>query len=162
MQAGKSMGDRYRTARLEAAQGNQRLGTYAGAAEAIGVESPDTVGRWERDESTPTNFNVKQMAVVYGAPELMANYCATSCPIGQGQMKEIHLRPIEQLTIKLHNMSRDLNGDVLELMCIAEDGVIDDAERVQFDAIMRRLGEMAHTIKTLQIHAEKHIRKGVP
>ena len=162
MQAGKSMGDRYRAARLEAAQGNQRLGTYAGAAEAIGVDSPDTVGRWERDESTPTNFNVKQMALVYGAPELMANYCALSCPIGQGQMKEVNLRPIEQLTLRLHNMSCDLDGDIRDLMLIAEDGLIAEDERDPFNAIIQRLDDMAHTIKTLQIHAKKHFRKGGP
>lgn len=156
MDAVRTMGDQIRTARMKAAHSNERLATYAGAAEELDVGTPDTIGRWERDESTPTNFNVKRMALKYNAPELMANYCALSCPIGQGRMKEVHLSPVEQLALKLYNRHRGLTEDMHELMGMAEDGVIDGNERVRFDAILERLGEMAETIRIMTIFAEKY------
>ena len=62
MKAGKTPGDQYREARMRAAAGNERLATQAGAAEALDVATPETIGRWERDEVIPSNLNVRRMA----------------------------------------------------------------------------------------------------
>ena len=52
MNVGKTYGEQLREARLKAAAYNEKLATQQGAAEALDVSSPETIGRWERDEVT--------------------------------------------------------------------------------------------------------------
>lgn len=155
MDVGKTCGDQYRDARLAAARANESLSTYAGAAEALGVSAPETIGRWERDETTPSNLNVKRMAQVYGAPELMHNYCAMQCPIGIGRVQPILQRNLEQIAIRLFGESSNAETDVREVLLMAEDGKISADEIEEFRRIVARLGGLKNAIELLQIYAEK-------
>lgn len=152
---GKTSGELYREARMKAASTNERLATYAGAAEELGVASAETIGRWERDETTPSNFNVRRMAQVYRAPELLQNYCATECPIGKGRVKPLSCSNFEQIAIRLFGASSDTEDDVKTLLMFAADGTIDDSEIKEFRRIIGKLGGLKQAIEVLQIFAEK-------
>ena len=155
MNKGISLGDALRNARIAAAKDNPNLSTLAGAAEALDVSAPETVGRWERDECTPNNHNVKRMAVLYGAPELLPFYCATSCPVGKGRVCQLSVRPVEQVALRLYNSSRDLTDDIASLMRIAEDGMIDDDERPRFDEAVKRISTLKTSIDELMLASER-------
>lgn len=157
---GKSCGDMYREARLNAASHNERLGTHMGAAIELGVGSAETVGRWERDETTPSNINVKRMAQVYGAPELLHNYCAMQCPIGMGRVSPMIRRNFEQVAIQLYGATRDAGKDANALLMMAADGRIDENEAGEFIRIVHKLGGLKQAIDTLEIYAEKLEARG--
>ncbi len=152
----KTLGDQYREARLNAISSNEKLATHAGAAEVLEVNSPETVGRWERDETIPSNHNVRRMAQVYRAPELITNYCADQCPLGKGRVQRIANKPFEQVAIRVFNASEDIAEDAKTLLMIAADGTVDETEIERFTEIVKKLGGMRNAIHALQIYAEKH------
>ena len=149
-----SMGSRYLAARMAAAKYNERLSTQAGAAELLEVD-PATLGRWERGEMVPSNHNVGRMAALYNAPDLKDNYCAHACPLGIGRVKPVNIRPVEQVVLRLSNVSRSLEDDVVRLMEIAEDGVIEEDEKDGFDEIVQKLAQISDAINVLKIVAER-------
>lgn len=156
MNAGKTLGDQYREARLRAAAYNERLATQAGAAEELDVSSPETIGRWERDEVIPSNINVRRMAQLYRAPELMQNYCATQCPLGSGRVAPYQDETFERTAIKLFNEAQDMGDLAKALLVIASDGKVNPDEAQAFQQVVRKLGNLKTVIEALQLYAERH------
>ena len=156
MSVGKTLGDQYREARMKAAAYNESLATQAGAAEALEVTSPETIGRWERDEVIPSNINVRRMAQLYQAPELMQNYCAMQCPIGCGRVAPYQDECFERTAIKLFNEAQDVGDLAKALLVIASDGKVNADEAREFQKVVKKLGSLKAVIDALQVYAEKH------
>jgi len=155
LNVGKTFGDQCREARMKAAAYNEKLATQAGAAEMLDVGSPETIGRWERDEAAPSNINVRRMAQLYNAPELMQNYCAMQCPIGCGRVNPCSSLNLEQSAIRLFNASDGLDLTAKTLLLIAADGEVSKSEAEQFDEALRKLGDIKSAITAMQMYAEK-------
>lgn len=156
MSAGKTFGDQCREARLKAAAYNEKLATQAGAAELLDVSSPETIGRWERDEAAPSNMNVRRMSQLYNAPELLNNYCAMQCPIGCGRFTQVQNEPFERTAIKLFNEAQGVGDIAKALLLIASDGRVRPDEVSAFQDVVKRLGSLQDVIHALQMYAEKN------
>ena len=156
MKVGKTFGDQLREARLKHIPDNEKLGTQQGAAELLDVASPETIGRWERDEALPSNINVRRMAQVYNAPELMTNYCATICPIGCGRIAPVQDECFERTAIKLFNEAQGLGDIAKALLLIASDGRVRPDEVADFQDAVKKLGSLKTVIDALQLYAEKN------
>ena len=156
MNVGKTLGDQYREARMKAAAYNEKLATQAGAAEELEVGSSETIGRWERDEVIPSNINVRRMAQLYGAPELMHNYCATQCPLGCGRFQPIQDECLERTAIRLFNEAQGLGDIAKALLVIASDGQVHPDEITKFQEVVKKLGSLKTVIDALQLYAEKN------
>ena len=156
MPAGKTFGDQCREARMRASSYNERLATQAGAAELLDVGSPETIGRWERDEAAPSNINVRRMAQAYNAPELVNNYCAMVCPLGCGRVRPFSDESIEQSGIRLFAEADGMSDIARTLLLIAADGTVDKREAAQFREIVGKLGGLKAAISALQVYAEKN------
>lgn len=156
MNVGKTYGEQLREARLKAAAYNENLATQQGAAEALDVSSPETIGRWERDEVLPSNINTRRMAQLYNTPELMTNYCATICPIGCGRVSPVQDENFERTAIKLFNEAQEVGDVAKALLLIASDGRVRPDEVAAFQNVVKRLGSLKTVIDALQIYAEKN------
>ena len=156
MNVGKTYGEQLRESRLKAAAFNEKLATQQGAAEALEVSSPETIGRWERDEVLPSNINARRMAQLYNAPELLTNYCAVACPIGCGRVAPVQDECFERTAIKLFNEAQGVGDIAKALLLIASDGRVRPDEVTAFQEVVSKLGNLKTVIDALQLYAEKH------
>lgn len=141
---------------MKASAYNEKLATQQGAAEALEVSSPETIGRWERDEVLPSNINARRMAQLYNAPELLTNYCAMICPIGCGRMSPVQDECFERTAIKLFNEAQGVGDVAKALLLIASDGKVRPDEVTAFQDVVKKLGSLKTVIDALQIYAEKN------
>ena len=73
-----------------------------------------------------------------------------------GVMPEVMPRPLPMASIALRNRLQDATGRLDALLRIAEDGVIDEAERPEFDSIVVELREtMAAIYQVIYSGAKK-------
>jgi len=156
LNVGKTFGEQLREARLNAAAYNEKLATQQGAAEALEVSSPETIGRWERDEVLPSNINARRMAQLYNTPELLTSYCAMICPIGCGRVNPVQDECFERTAIKLFNEAQGVGDVAKALLQIASDGRVRPDEVTAFQNVAKKLGSLKAVIDALQIYAEKH------
>ena len=112
--------------------------TQEEAAERLHI-SPETLKRYEGGRLTPPDETVAQMCEVYGARWLALEHAKATDRLGI--LPEVEPKPLPMATISLTNRLRDAADRLAGLLRIAEDGVIDDAERPEFDAIVQDLRE---------------------
>ncbi len=112
--------------------------TQEEAAERLGI-SPETLKRYEGGRLTPPDETVARMCEVYGARWLALEHAKATDRLGI--LPELEPKPLPMATISLTNRLRDAADRLAGLLRIAEDGVIDDAERPEFDNIVQDLRE---------------------
>ena len=112
--------------------------TQEEAAERLGI-SPETLKRYEGGRLTPSDETVARMCEVYGARWLALEHAKATDRLGV--LPEVEPKPLPMATISLTNRLRDAADRLAGLLRIAEDGVIDDAERPEFDDIVQDLRE---------------------
>ena len=112
--------------------------TQEEAAERLGI-SPETLKRYEGGRLTPPDETVALMCEVYGARWLALEHAKATDRLGI--LPELESKPLPMATISLTNRLRDAADRLAGLLRIAEDGVIDDAERPEFDDIVQDLRE---------------------
>ena len=112
--------------------------TQEEAAERLGI-SPETLKRYEGGRLTPPDETVARMCEVYGARWLALEHAKATDRLGI--LPELEPKPLPMATISLTNRLRDAADRLAGLLRIAEDGVIDDAERPEFDDIVQDLRE---------------------
>lgn len=112
--------------------------TQEEAAERLGI-SPETLKRYEGGRLTPPDETVARMCEVYGARWLALEHAKATDRLGI--LPELEPKPLPMATISLTNRLRDAADRLAGLLRIAEDGVIDDAERPEFDTIVQDLRE---------------------
>lgn len=112
--------------------------TQEEAAERLHI-SPETLKRYEGGRLTPPDETVARMCEVYGARWLALEHAKATDRLGI--LPELEPKPLPMATISLTNRLRDAADRLAGLLRIAEDGVIDDAERPEFDTIVQDLRE---------------------
>lgn len=112
--------------------------TQEEAAERLGI-SPETLKRYEGGRLTPPDETVARMCEVYGVSWLALKHAKATDRLGI--LPELEPKPLPMATISLTNRLRDAADRLAGLLRIAEDGVIDDAERPEFDDIVQDLRE---------------------
>jgi transcriptional regulator with XRE-family HTH domain len=116
--------------------------TQEQVAEALKT-SEATVKAWEQGARVPSDETVAAMATLYGTPWLELEHLrATSEPLGV--LPEMQLQSLPTAVIHLINLILDFSDRHRdrELMRLAEDGIIDETEKPEFDAIAADLSEI--------------------
>ena len=107
--------------------------TQEQAAERLEV-SETTVKAWEQGARVPDNDTVARMAELYGTPWLALEHLKQAGG-ALGVIPEVTVQSLPTAAITLINRATALADDYRRLMMIAEDGVIDEAERPDFSEI---------------------------
>ena len=113
--------------------------TQEQAAERMEV-SETTVKAWEQGTRVPDNETVAQMAELYGTPWLALEHLKQAGG-ALGVIPEVTVQSLPTAAITLINRVLDFaeRHRDRQLLRIAEDGVIDETERPDFDDIVRDL-----------------------
>ena len=113
--------------------------TQEQAAERLEV-SETTVKAWEQGARVPDNETVARMAELYGTPWLALEHLKQAGG-ALGVLPEVTVQSLPTAAITLINRVLDFadRHRDRQLLRIAEDGVIDEQERPDFDAICRDL-----------------------
>ena len=113
--------------------------TQEQAAERLEV-SETTVKAWEQGTRVPDNETVARMAELYGTPWLALEHLR-SAGSTLGVIPEITVQSLPTAAITLINRVLDFaeRHRDRQLLRIAEDGIIDEEERPDFDDICRDL-----------------------
>lgn len=122
----------YQRARLSTGMSQER------AAELLGL-SPESLKQYEGGKTVPKDETVAKMVEVYHLPWLALEHAQATDRLGV--MPEVTPRPLPMASIALRNRLQDATGRLDALLRIAEDGVIDDTERPEFDSIVVELRE---------------------
>ena len=113
--------------------------TQEQAAERLEV-SETTVKAWEQSTRVPDNETVARMAELYGTPWLALEHLKQAGG-ALGVLPEVTVQSLPTAAITLINRVLDFaeRHRDRQLLRIAEDGVIDEKERPDFDAIVQDL-----------------------
>lgn len=122
----------YQRARLSTGLTQER------AAEILGL-SPESLKQYEGGRRVPPDETVARMVEAYRCPWLALEHAQATDRLGV--MPEVTPRPLPMASIALRNRLQDATGRLDALLRIAEDGVIDDTERPEFDSIVAELRE---------------------
>lgn len=112
--------------------------TQEDAAERLAI-SPESLKAYEGGKRVPPDDVVARMCAVYDVPWLALEHMAETDELGV--LPEIAPKPLPMASIALTNRLRSAADRLGGLLQIAEDGVIDDAERPEFDKIVEDLRE---------------------
>ena len=122
----------YQRARLSTGMTQER------AAELLGL-SVESLKQYEAGRTVPKDETVARMVEVYHLPWLALEHAQATDTLGV--MPEVEPRPLPLASIALRNRLHDATGRLDALLRIAEDGIIDDTERPEFDDIVQELRE---------------------
>ena len=137
----------YQRARLSTGMSQER------AAELLGL-SVESLKQYEGGKTVPKDETVAKMVEVYSCPWLALEHAQATDTLGV--MPEVTPRPLPMASIALRNRLQDATGRLDALLRIAEDGVIDEAERPEFDSIVVELREtMAAIYQVIYSGAKK-------
>lgn len=143
-----NIGQHCKTARREAGLSQEA------AAERLYI-SLTTLAAIERGERQPQPAVIGRMTDLYLKPMLALQYVrACASEVGPGIIPDVEERPLALSVMQLVNRIyafADAHKD-RALMQIAEDGVIDDKERPEYDAIVADLGEIVRAALELRCH----------
>ena len=120
----------YQRARLSTGMTQER------AAELLGL-SVESLKQYEGGRTVPKDETVARMVEVYRLPWLALEHSQATDTLGV--LPEVEPRPLPLASIALRNRLHDAIGRLDALLRIAEDGIIDDTERPEFDDIVREL-----------------------
>ena len=137
----------YQRARLSTGMTQER------AAELLGLSS-ESLKQYEGGRRVPSNETVARMVTIYHLPWLALEHAQIIDTLGV--LPEVEPRPLPMASIALRNRLRDATGRLDTLLRIAEDGVIDETERPEFDEIVADLREtMAAIYQVIYSGAKK-------
>lgn len=122
----------YKRARLSTGMSQER------AAEILGL-SAESLKQYEGGRRVPPDDVVSKMVEVYRLPWLALEHAQATDTLGV--VPEVTPRPLPLASIALRNRLHDATGRLDALLRIAEDGIIDDEERPEFDDIVQELRE---------------------
>lgn len=127
------------------------------ASEKMQFISASRIEKIDNEKSLPHPEEVLEMSRCYNAPEMCNLYCANECPIGRETVTEVEVKDISKLTLEMIVSLNSLEKDKERLMEIAVDGKISDEELADFNAIRRKLSEIASEIDSLELWTKKNV-----
>ena len=137
--------------------------TRAKAALELKCIDENRLERIEKNRAAIRPDEVLILAEVYDEPSLCNYYCAMQCPIGKdGEVPYVGQPERSELPIIVLQMIASLNSASQmkdRLIEIAADGDVADDEMEEFEAIRHELDKITATVKTLEMWADKAIKK---
>lgn len=126
--------------------------TQESAAERLGV-CTESLRAYESGQRVPPNDVVEQMCICYNAQHLAYQHLHETNALMGRVVPQLEERPLIETAVRIYNrLSWFAKRDRLErLLTIAEDGVIDQAERAEFDSIMADLREIVKSGLELEV-----------
>lgn len=155
--ATKAQGNPYYIARMAAAECNDNFASREGAADLLGIERT-RLARIELDTVTPYPDEVRVMADLYNAPELMNYHCSHCCQIGRCMSNVLpasQVGSLEQLAVQAAIALRNSEKIRDDLLDISADGVIDENEQKILESVLAMLGRIAQVAHQLQAVARR-------
>ena len=129
------------------------------AAERLGL-SAESLKQYESGRRVPPDGVVAKMVEVYDLPWLALEHSRATDQLGV--LPEVEAKTLPQATIALTNRLRDAADCINGLLRIAEDGMIDESERSEFDVIVQELREsMAAAYQVIYAEGAKKERPDV-
>lgn len=127
--------------------------TQEAAAEQLGV-SVESVRAYETGQRVPPNDVVEQMVICYNAQRLAYQHLHETNILMARVVPELEPRSILEVAVRIYNrLNQFQHGHGLDrLMAIAEDGQIDQNERLEFDGIMEDLREIVKSGLELEVY----------
>lgn len=112
--------------------------TQEQAAEMLGLSS-ESLKQYENGHRIPSDEIVARMVKVYDLPWLALEHTQATDKLGV--LPKAEPKSLALASIALTNRLQDATDRIGALLRIAEDGVIDESERPEFDTIVRELRE---------------------
>lgn len=137
----------YKTARAAAGF------TQESAAERLDI-SVESIRAYETGQRIPPNEVVELMVILYNAQHLAFQHLRETNALYGRIVPQVDERSLMEAALRIHNrLSRiEQHGSLDRLLEIAEDNIIDDAERPEFMAIVAELREVIRGALELQLH----------
>jgi hypothetical protein len=125
--------------------------------------SPEVIGRHERGEVHVAPEDMIVYAKCYNRQDILFRYCA-ECAVGRATGKLVKERDLPLATLRLTRRLRWAAKEIADdLERIADDGVLNDADRPQFGRSLTALEELSATIADYLLYAAAQgIRKEPP
>ena len=127
--------------------------TQEAAAERLDI-SVESIRAYETGQRIPPNEVVELMVILYNAQHLAFQHLRETNALYIRIVPQVDERSLMEAALRIHNrLSRiEQHGSLDRLMEIAEDNIIDDAERPEFMAIVAELREVIRGALELQLH----------
>lgn len=129
--------------------------TQEAASERLAL-SVESLRAYETDNRIPGNDIVERMITVYNTQFLAVQHIQATSHLLPSCLQDVRSEPLPVATIKLVNriiaFAAKHRND--QLLAIAEDGVIDDAEKPEFDQISSELDEIVRAALALRFTEE--------
>ena len=122
----------YKNARDAAGLTQERWATYLGV-------SPESVRLYESGRGLPSDETVAAMAEVAAMPVLCYWHLKLKSGVANDLLPEVKLLPLPQAVLQLLVEIKSFRTDLDELLIIAADGLVDEAESDRFLDILERL-----------------------
>lgn len=156
--ATKALNNRYYIARYNASRSNPALTSREKAAEILNIDRT-RLSRIELGTVVPYPEEVLAMSKAYDYPELCNIYCSEDCPVGIVTVKPINADSLDRLILQFLGSSQKMEDITTKLIDITEDGMVDESEIMQFDAVLTELEKMSVNIQSLMLWAQKNKEK---
>ena len=129
--------------------------TQESAAEQLGI-SVESVRAYETGQRIPPNDVVEQMVICYNAQRLAYQHLHETNVLMARVVPQLEQRSVLEVAVRIYNRLNRFQRDhgVDRLMEIAEDVVIDQMEREEFDAIMADLREIVKSGLELEVFCQ--------
>lgn len=127
--------------------------TQEHAAELLSV-SVRSLAEYEAGGRIPPNDVVERMVEIYNAQYLAYQHLKATNALAARIIPAIEERSLMELALRIYNRLRRFakEGSVERLLDIAEDGKIDQTERVEFEAILEDLREIVKSGLELEVY----------
>ena len=102
-----------------------------------------------------TPEDILLLAERYNDPSLCNQYCSGQCSIGQRYVPEVRVGELPSIVLGMIATLNNVGTMKDRLISIAADGVIDETEREDFEAIQTQLEELSIAVEALQLWVEK-------
>ena len=129
--------------------------TQEAAAERLGI-SVESLRAYETGQRIPPNEVVGLMAILYNALHLSTEHLWESNSLYRSIIPPLEERPMLDTCVRIFNRLREFSSrhSVERLLAIAEDNVVDEHERPEFDAIIEDLQEIIQSGLELAVYCE--------
>lgn len=126
--------------------------TQESAAEQLEI-SVDSVRAYETSQRLPPSEIVERMVVCFHAPQLAYQHLHETNALISRVIPPLEQRSILEVAIRIYNRMRDFsqNACLERLLVIAEDGLIDETERPEFEGIIEELRSIIQSSLELEI-----------
>lgn len=129
--------------------------TQEAAAERLGV-SVESVRAYEIGQRIPPNDIVNAMVSCYGTQHLAVQHLQENNVLFGQVIPQLEERSVLEVTVRIYNRLRRFQKDnrLDRLLAIAEDGIIDDQERPEFEAIIADLRQIIQSGLELEVYCK--------